>query len=188
MARNSVAKTGGGAVSYRSRRLSVEGRAGPDLGGRMGITTLKGEIGEAMVIADLRKRGFGVAIPFGHDVPFDVILYRKDTGVLERVQVKYTESDGKVIIARNQSNSDWVQYAYTADLVDWLAIYDATTDRCYYVPSSEFDGMHRMSLRLIPTANGQRRLIRWARDFLDPEPPPTRVADRPSLPFAAPPE
>ncbi|HSJ34120.1 MAG TPA: group I intron-associated PD-(D/E)XK endonuclease [Acidimicrobiia bacterium] len=154
----------------------------------MGITTLKGEIGEAMVIADLRKRGFGVAIPFGHDVPFDVILYRKDTGALERVQVKYTESDGKVIIARNQSNSDWVQYAYTADLVDWLAIYDATTDRCYYVPSSEFDGMHRMSLRLIPTANGQRRLIRWARDFLDPEPPPTRVADRPSLPFAAPPE
>lgn len=38
----------------------------------MGITTLKGEIGEAMVIADLDKRGFGVAIPFGHDVPFDV--------------------------------------------------------------------------------------------------------------------
>lgn len=40
----------------------------------------------------------------------------------------------------------------------------------------------------IPTANGQRRLIRWARDYLDPEPPATRGTDRLSLPFAAPPE
>ncbi|MFP3914222.1 MAG: hypothetical protein ACLFWM_05055 [Actinomycetota bacterium] len=40
----------------------------------MGITTIKGEIGEAMVIADLKGRGFGIALPFGHDVPFDVIL------------------------------------------------------------------------------------------------------------------
>jgi hypothetical protein len=109
----------------------------------MGITTIKGEIGEAMVIADLRKRGFGVAIPFGHDVPFDVILYRKDTGTLERVQVKYTESDGRVIIAKTSRIQIGCSMRYTADLVDWLAIYDATTDRCYYIHSSHFDGMHR---------------------------------------------
>ena len=30
----------------------------------MGTTTTKGEIGEAMVLADLRRRGYGVAIPF----------------------------------------------------------------------------------------------------------------------------
>jgi len=76
----------------------------------MGDTTTKGEIGEAMVVADLRKRGFGVAIPFGHDVPFDLILYRKETGTLERVQVKYTESDGRAIRVMNQSNSAWVSY------------------------------------------------------------------------------
>lgn len=134
----------------------------------MGGTTTKGEIGEAMVIADLRKRGFGVAIPFGHDVPFDLILYRKETGGLERVQVKYTESDGKVIRVMNQSNSAWVSYRYTASDVDWLAVYDATTDRCYYVHSSVFDGMSQLILRLVPPANNQRRLIRWAHEYLHP--------------------
>lgn len=153
----------------------------------MGITTLKGEIGEAMVIADLRKRGFGVAIPFGHDVPFDVVLYRKDTGALERVQVKYTESDGKVVIAKCRSASDWVEYRYTAEMVDWIAVYDATTEVCYYIHSSEFDGMVSLHLRLVPPANGQRRLIRWAADYLDPI-IPTPMAVPSPLPFAAPPE
>ena len=52
----------------------------------MGLTTQKGELGEAMVLADLQRKGYGVAIPFGHDLPFDLILIRKDTGDLERVQ------------------------------------------------------------------------------------------------------
>jgi hypothetical protein len=153
----------------------------------MGITTIKGEIGEAMVIADLRKRGFGVAIPFGHDVPFDVILYRKDTGTLERVQVKYTESDGKVIKVKCRSASDWVEYRYTADDVDWIAVYDATSDRCYYMHSSDFDGRCQLHLRLVPPANGQSSRIRWAQDHLDPE-LPTPLPDPPSLPFRFPPE
>ncbi len=33
----------------------------------MGKTTAKGEIGEAMILADLKRQGHGVAIPFGHD-------------------------------------------------------------------------------------------------------------------------
>ncbi len=148
----------------------------------MGDTTTKGEIGEAMVIADLRKRGFGVAIPFGHDVPFDLILYRKETGGLERVQVKYTESDGKVIRVMNQSNSAWVSYRYTAADVDWLAVYDATTDCCYYIHSSECDGMSQLMLRLVPPANNQRRLIRWASDYLHPALPSGEGSDHGRLP------
>ena len=154
----------------------------------MGITTIKGEIGEAMVIADLRKRGFGVAIPFGHDVPFDVILYRKETGMLERVQVKYTESDGKVIRVKCRSASDWVSYRYTAEMIDWIAVYDATTDRCYYVHSSEFDGMWSLNLRLQPPANNQKRFIRWADDYLEPQPDRNRAPAYPRLPFRVPPE
>ena len=66
----------------------------------MGLTTDKGEIGEAEVIADLRRRGHGVAIPIGHSLPFDLVLVRRDTGALERVQVKYTTSDGRVVVVR----------------------------------------------------------------------------------------
>ena len=69
---------------------------------------------------------------------------------------------------KNQSNSAWVSYRYTASDVDWLAVYDATTDRCYYIHSSVFDGMSQLILRLAPPANNQRRFIRWARDYLHP--------------------
>jgi hypothetical protein len=27
--------------------------------------------------------------------------------------------------------------AYTAAMIEWLAVYDATVDRCYYVPARE---------------------------------------------------
>ena len=52
----------------------------------------KGDLAELMVAADLRRRGFKIAIPFGEDCDFDLILIREDR--LERVQVKYAESDG----------------------------------------------------------------------------------------------
>ena len=50
-------------------------------------TTEKGEIGEAMVIADLTRQGHDIAIPFGHNQPFDLIVIRKEDGRLERVQI-----------------------------------------------------------------------------------------------------
>jgi hypothetical protein len=158
----------------------------------MGTTTDEGEIGEAMVLADLRRRGHGMALLFGHDLPFDLILVRAGTGSLEKVQCKYTESDGRVVQVRCQSSSDWVQYTYTADIVDWMAVYDRTIDRCYYLHSSVFEGLARPTLRLVWPRNGQRRGIRWARDHLAPDPPVAIGANRgetgPPLPFPAPPE
>jgi len=145
----------------------------------MGITNEKGELGEAMVLADLQRRGHGVAIPFGHDLPFDLILIWKDTGELERVQCKYTESDGRVVDVRCNSCSAWVHHTYGAHEVDWIATYDATTDCCYYVHSSIWGGMVRLRLRLVPTANGQQVGIHKAARFLHPDlnghqPPPAQ--------------
>jgi len=56
------------------------------------------------------------------------------------VQVKYTRSDGRVILVRcfSQSlTSGKVRAikAYTAQTVDWIAVYDDTTERCFYCPS-----------------------------------------------------
>lgn len=156
----------------------------------MGITNTKGELGEAIVFADLQRQGHGVAIPWGHDMPFDLIVVRKENGALEKVQVKYTESDGKVVQARATSTSAWVHHTYTADEVDWIAVYDLTTDRCYYVPAGEWNGFARLSLRLVPTANNQVKGIRLADDFKelvgDPQAPksPSRETEPPlSLDF-----
>jgi hypothetical protein len=131
----------------------------------MGITTAKGELGEAIILADLQRQGHGVAIPFGHDLPYDLIVVRKEDGALERVQCKYTTSNGRVVIAKVTSSSAWVSHRYTRDEVDWIAVYDATTDQCMYIPSGVWNGQICVNLRLAPTANGQLKGIRFAEHF-----------------------
>lgn len=128
-------------------------------------TTEKGEIGEAMVIADLIRQGHDVAIPFGHNLPFDLIVVRKEDGTLEKVQVKFRTSNGRTVRATARSSSAWVQHRYTADEVDWLAIYEATTSQCFYLPSSVWEGHEELTLRIKPTLNGQKKGIRWAHEF-----------------------
>ena len=124
-----------------------------------------------MIAADLIRRGYRIAIPYGEDWDFDLILCRD--GRLERVQCKYARSDGAVIIARaaSQSLTNGKVKAikrYTAEMIDWLAVYDVTTDLCYYVPAAELgSGMRMFSLRLAPTRNGQHRRVRFARDYVD---------------------
>jgi hypothetical protein len=132
----------------------------------------KGDLAELMVAADLRRRGFGVAIPFGEDNDFDLILIREDR--LERVQVKYTRSDGAVIRLKCFSHSltnGRVRRTkhYTRTSIDLLAVYDATSDRCFYVPAQELgDGRSAMHLRLKPARNGQIKGTRSAEDYLSP--------------------
>ncbi|MGH8924953.1 MAG: group I intron-associated PD-(D/E)XK endonuclease [Acidimicrobiia bacterium] len=134
----------------------------------MGATTEKGLLGEAEVIADLIRRGLGIALPMSHSIPFDIVLIRNNGGLLERVQVKYTTSNGATVRIRCTSKSEWVSYRYTANQVDWIATYDSTTNAVYYVHSCHWDGMESLVLRLQPTANRQHLRVRWAGEFLSP--------------------
>jgi hypothetical protein len=132
----------------------------------------KGDLAELKVATDLLRRGHRIAIPYGEDCDFDLVLIRSNR--LERVQVKYTSSDGAVINVRCRSHSltngkvRRVKH-YTAATIDLLAVYDATSDRCYYVPAIELGtGRSNLSLRLKPARNGQRLRTRPAEDYLDP--------------------
>ena len=53
-----------------------------------------------MIAADLVRRGYRIAIPYGEDSDFDLIVIRDEK--LERVQCKYTRSDG-VVVARSDA-------------------------------------------------------------------------------------
>jgi hypothetical protein len=131
----------------------------------------KGDLAELMVATDLIRRGYKVAIPYGEDWDYDLILCRGEK--LERVQVKYTESNGSVIVVRCRSHSLTngkirATKHYTSETVDWIAAYDRTTERCYYVPSVELgDRRAMLSLRITPTLNNQRRGIRPVEDYLE---------------------
>jgi hypothetical protein len=134
----------------------------------------KGDIAELRVAADLAVRGCHVLIPFGEDCDYD--LAADFEGRLHRVQVKYAKSDGRVIIVRCRSHSLTKgkirqTKVYTAAMVDWIAVFDVTTDRCYYVPSWVLgaSGVTDLRLRLAPARNGQLLRIRPAEDYLDPD-------------------
>jgi PD-(D/E)XK endonuclease len=121
----------------------------------------KGDLAEVKIAADLIRRGYKIAIPYGEDSDFDLVLCRGEQ--LERVQCKYTKSNGIYIGVRCRSHTLTngkvrATKHYTAATIEWLAVYDATTDRCYYVPSGELGaGMSMLHLRLKPARNGQHR-------------------------------
>ena len=129
----------------------------------------KGDLAELRIAADLAARGCRLAFPFGENCDYDLIA---DTGDrLHRVQVKYTESDGEVVRVKCCSHSltnGRVRRTklYTSAMVDWIAVYDRTTDRCFYVPAQELGrGRAILHLRLTPARNNQRAGVRFADEF-----------------------
>lgn len=145
----------------------------------------KGDLAELKVAADLLDRGCNLSFPFGEDCDYDLIA--DHDGVLHRIQVKYTESDGSIVTLRCRSHSltkgkiRATKY-YTSAIIDWIAVYDRKTDRCYYCPAGELgSGRCSLSLRLTPARNGQVLGIRDARDYTDPDlsrkPPSSREVE-----------
>jgi hypothetical protein len=100
------------------------------------ITTKgKGDLAELKIACDLIARGHRVAVPYGDDWDFDLIVCRGR--LLERLQVKHSASANGVLVVKCRSHSltngkiRRTKY-YTSATIDWLAIYDSTTDNCFY--------------------------------------------------------
>ena len=135
----------------------------------MAVLKRKGDLAELAVATDLVRQGHRVAFPFGEDCDCDVLVDRG--GGYERVQVKYVTPDGDALVVRARSLSLTAGRViavkrYTAALIDWLAAYDASTGRCYYVPAEELGaGQSTLTLRLAPARNGQRSGIRIAKEY-----------------------
>lgn len=134
-------------------------------------TKTKGDIGQAVILADLLRRGCKVAIPFNESWDCDLIIERNNK--LERVQTKYTTSDGDILKVRcsctgRLGDGTVRHHRYTADSIDWIAVYDATTTQCFYIPSSELgaEGRREMWLRLSPPKQMQKG-VRMAHEFLN---------------------
>ena len=131
----------------------------------------KGDLAELRVATDLLDRGYRIAFPYGEDWNYDLILCRGER--LERVQVKYTCSDGRVVrvncASQSLTNGKVKKIKrYTAEIIDWIAAYDVTTDRCFYVPARILGDGHRLlSLRLEPPLNNQCAGIRRAEDYTE---------------------
>ncbi len=127
----------------------------------------KGDLGVAKVHADLVSKGHTVLFPVTEHSAFDLVAY--SAGRFTRVQVKYrTSRAGSVTV---HFRSVWADRHGThiaptdKSEIDVLAIYAPETDECYYLRPSEF--RQSVTLRILPSKNGQQRGVRSASEFRD---------------------
>jgi hypothetical protein len=124
-----------------------------------------GERSEAIIFAQLVKRGHQVLIPYGTNHRYDIVI--DVGGRFLRAQCKTGRLRRGVIEFATQStraNTRGVFHApYDADQIDLFLVYCPDTDRVYAVGVDEV-GSGAGFLRVDPTANGQAKRIRWASD------------------------
>ena len=121
---------------------------------------------EGAVFADLLRRGFVVAMPFGCSPRYDLLVEVGDQFV--KIQVKTGQLiDGAVEFPTSSTE----QYRgrgrkpYQGQC-DYFAVFCPQTGQVYYVPV-DICGRRGCSLRIDPTRNGQSVGVRWARDYVD---------------------
>jgi PD-(D/E)XK endonuclease len=124
-----------------------------------------GQRSEAIIFAELVKRGHRVLIPYGTNHRYDIVI--DVGGRFLRAQCKTGRLRRGVISFPTRStraNTRGVYHApYNADQIDLFLVYCPGTDRVYAVGVDEVGSGYGF-LRVDPTANGQANGIRWAAD------------------------
>jgi PD-(D/E)XK endonuclease len=139
------------AVSHESERVKRD-------------TKSIGDRSEAIVLAELVKRGYLVSIPFGENQRYDLII---DDGTrLSRVQVKTGRLRGGVIVyncSSSHAHRGGAARPYFRE-IEYLAVYCPDTEKVYMLPEQELTATSA-HLRLSPTRNNMVKTIRWASEF-----------------------
>jgi PD-(D/E)XK endonuclease len=124
-----------------------------------------GERSEAIILAELVKRGHRVLVPYGTNHRYDLVIdlgarflrAQCKTGRLRKGAIKFNTRSTRANTLRA------VTTPYDADQIDLFLIYCPDTDRVYAVGIDEATSSEG-ALRVDPTANGQAKRIRWAAD------------------------
>lgn len=126
-----------------------------------------GNLSLAMVNALLVKRYGYVLLPFGDGCRYDLAF--DDGESIRRVQVKTGWMDGGAI-AFNTSSNHYHRGEGRRDYqgeVDFFGVYCPITNEVYLVPIEDVaEANTNARLRVEPARNGQRKGIRWAKDYV----------------------
>ena len=136
----------------------------------MHYTTDKGDIGVAVVSADLIKRGLDVLSPLSSSLPFDLVVHRD--GKFFKIQVKYRrEKNGCVLVGLTRaviSGGRVKKRRIRPDEVDVFAVYCPDTTECYYFGRADVSDVTNVRLRIRPSKNKQKKNVRWASAYRTP--------------------
>ena len=123
-----------------------------------------GQRTEAVILAELVKRGHRVLVPFGTNHRYDLVLDMGDRFI--RVQCKTGRLRNGAVCFKTASSQANTLRAFTRSYdgeADLFLVYSPDTDRVYAVSVDEAASSEG-KLRVAPTANGQAKGIRWAAD------------------------
>lgn len=131
---------------------------------RMAETKRKGDVGQSVIMARLMLDGYKVAIPFGEDWRFDLIVLKEER--LQRIQCKYVTSEKEFVRIPCKSSNNHSVLKYTPKDVDWIIAFDCSTAKIFYIPSSEFGdaGRSTITLRMFEAA-GDRKATHYAQNY-----------------------
>lgn len=137
----------------------------------------KGELTEAIVIAELKRRSIPVSLPFGDNERYDIVV-ETPGGALLRVQVKTGWLSGGKIEFHTRSqhtNSKGNTYKpYDGD-IDYFLVYCHELETLHFIREDEFE--ESISLR-VEEPEMENRRINWATDFeFDERWPPDDTRD-----------
>jgi hypothetical protein len=120
------------------------------------------------VMLALREAGYVIAVPFGENVRYDLII---DDGLrLARVQCKTGRlRAGAVLFSTastylHHSNPGVSRRGYLGE-IDYFGVYCVTTSGVYLVPIEDVPTRTAAMLRVDPSRNGQHKRIRLAADY-----------------------
>jgi PD-(D/E)XK endonuclease len=124
-----------------------------------------GQRSEAIILAELVKRGHHVLVPYGTNHRYDLVIDVE--GRFLRAQCKTGRlRDGVIRFNTVSTRVNTVRTfitPYDADQIDLFLIYCLDTDRVYALDVGEAASSNGR-LRVDPAANGQAKGIRWAAD------------------------
>ena len=128
----------------------------------------KGNIGEAILLAELTKRQIQVAIPFGDNARYDLIA--EFNGKLNKIQIKYcgqtTENNSFICPCASSTNHTTNKHLSTYEEdVDYMAFYLAPIDKTLLVPTEKIIGKKTITFRIDPPKNGQQTGINLVEDY-----------------------
>ena len=120
----------------------------------------KGDISEAMVLARLLQLGKKVAIPFGENHRYDLLI--DDGGVFTRVRCKTARIRKGCVVFNARSTNARISMNYRGE-ADLFIAYCPQIEKFYQVDVA-LAAAAFVTLRLEPTKNNQEAGVKYARD------------------------
>ncbi len=130
-------------------------------------TKRDGDIAEAVILAELLKRGHSVLVPWGERHKYDLVLDK--CGQFLRIQCK----TGRVYkgavtfntysVIRDANTQKFVKRYYTTSDIDFYGVYCPALRKCFMVPASAVT--RNGSLRVIPSVMSKALGGKLAADY-----------------------